>query len=161
MLGDYREILKSVAGIDIVHVPYKGAGQAMTDLMGGQVAIAFVTVTAALPHVRAGKLKALVVSSNQRTNAMPDVPTVSEVGLSGLEHRGWFGVLAPARTQKAVVSRLNEGIVKAMHTPEIQERFVGQGLEPVTSTPDEFAALIRSDLAKWSEKIKQLGIRAE
>jgi tripartite-type tricarboxylate transporter receptor subunit TctC len=156
------ELLKSMTGVELVHVPYKGAAPVMMSVMGGQVPIAFVTVTAALPHVRAGKLKALVVTSKRRSSAMPDIPTVSEAGLPGLEQaNGWFGILAPARTPKTALSRLNREIVRAMGAPEIHGRFVGQGLEPVTSTPDQFTTLIKSDLANWAGIIKRAGIQPE
>ena len=156
------EMLKSIAGIDLIHVPYKGAGPQLVEVMSGNVAIGFVSLTAAIPHVRAGRLKALVVTSSQRVSAAPDIPTVSEVGMSDIEiANGWFGILAPAHTPKAVISRLNSEIVQAINTPEVQGRFVGQGLEPVTSTADEFSALIRSDLVRWAKVVKQAGIRAE
>jgi tripartite-type tricarboxylate transporter receptor subunit TctC len=156
------EMLKSIAGIDLVHVPYKGAPLMMVDVMAGQVPIAFVAMATAMPHVRAGKLKALMVISNQRSVVMPEIPTTAELGMSALEQaNGWFGILAPARTPKAVISRLNEEIVKVMQPPDIRERFVAQGLEPVTTTPDEFEAVIKSDLVRWAKLIKQAGIRAE
>jgi tripartite-type tricarboxylate transporter receptor subunit TctC len=156
------EMLKSIAGIDLIHVPYKGAGPQLVEVMSGNVAVGFVSLTAAIPHVRAGRLKALVVTSRQRVSAAPDIPTVSEVGMSDIEiANGWFGILAPAHTPKAVISRLNSEIVQAIRTPEVHGRFVGQGLEPVASTADEFSALIRSDLVRWAKVVKQAGIRAE
>jgi tripartite-type tricarboxylate transporter receptor subunit TctC len=156
------EMLKSKSGIDLVHVPYKGAGPQLIDVMSGHVAVGFVSLTAAIPHVRAGRLKALVVTSKQRSGAAPDIPTVSEVGLPDLEiATGWFGILAPARTPKAVVSRLNAEIVKVIQMPEVQERFIGQGLDPATSTADEFSAIIKSDLAKWARIVREAGIRAQ
>jgi tripartite-type tricarboxylate transporter receptor subunit TctC len=155
------ELFKSLAGVDLVHVPYKGAGPAMVDVMGGHIPIAFVTLAAALPQVRAGKLKSLAITSDRRWSALPDVPTMSEAGLSGLEVVEWFGILAPAHTPKPSISRLNEEIVKTVRSPEIQARLTEQGLEPITTTSDEFAAVIRSDIVKWSKAIKQTGIRAE
>lgn len=156
------EMLKSLAGVDLVHVPYKGAGPQLIDVMSGNVAVGFVSLTAAIPHVRAGRLKVLVVSSKQRMSATPDIPTVSEAGMPDIEiATGWFGILAPARTPKDVLSRLNAEIVKAIQTPEVHERFVGQGLDPATSTANEFSALIRSDLVRWAKVVKQAGIRAQ
>jgi tripartite-type tricarboxylate transporter receptor subunit TctC len=156
------EMLKSLAGIDLVHVPYKGAGPQLIDVMSGNVSVGFTSLTAAIPHVRTGRLKALVVTSKERMGAAPDIPTVAEVGMPDIEiATGWFGIMAPARTPKAVVSRLNAEIIKAIETPEVRERFLGQGLVPVTSTVDDFAALIQSDLVKWSKVVKQAGLRAQ
>jgi tripartite-type tricarboxylate transporter receptor subunit TctC len=154
------ELFKSLAGVDLVHVAYKGAGPVMVDVIGGHLPIAFVTLAAALPQVRTGKLKALAITSDRRWSALHDVPTMSEAGLHGLEVVEWFGILAPAHTPRAVISRLNHEIVKAVRSPEIQARLTEQGLEPVATTSDEFAAVIRSDIVKWSKAIKQTGIRA-
>jgi tripartite-type tricarboxylate transporter receptor subunit TctC len=156
------EILKSVAGIDLVHVPYKGAGPQLVDVISGNVAMGFVSLTAAIPHVRAGKLKILMVTGQQRSSAMPDVPTATEAGMPEVDiAHGWFGILAPARTPRAVVSRLNTEIVRAIQAPDVQARFIGQGLTPVASTADEFLALIKSDLVRWPKIIKEAGLRAE
>lgn len=156
------EMLKSAAGIDMVHVPYKGAGPQLIDVMSGNVSVGFTSLTAAIPHVRSGRLKAFVVTSKERMSAAPDIPTVAEVGMPEIEiAAGWFGILGPAHTPKAVVSRLNAEIVKAIETQEVRERFIGQGLTPVTSTADEFAALIKSDLTKWAKVVKQAGLRAQ
>jgi len=156
------EMLKTNAGIDLVHVPYKGAGPQLIDVISGNVAVGFTSLTAAIPHVRSGRLKALVVTSKQRSSAAPDIPTVSEVGMPEIEiATGWFGILAPAHTPKAIISRLNAEIVKVIKMPDVQTRFTGQGLDPATSTAEEFAALIKSDLVKWAKVIKQAGIRAE
>ena len=154
------ELFKSLAGVDLVHVPYKGAGPAMVDVIGGHVPVAFVTLAAALPQLRAGKLKSLAITSDRRWSALPDVPTMSEAGVRGLEIVEWFGILAPAGTPKAVIARLNEEIVTAVRSPEVQARLVEQGLEPVTTTSEEFRTVIRSDIAKWSKAIKQMGISA-
>ena len=156
------EMLKSAAGIDLVHVPYKGAGPQLIDVMSGNVSIGFTSLTGAIPHVRAGKLKGLVVTSKQRHSAAPDIPTVAEVGMPDIEIcTGWFGILAPARTSKAVVSRLNSEIVGVVKTPDVQSRFLSQGLDPATSTPEEFSALIKADLVRWAKIIKDAGVRAE
>jgi tripartite-type tricarboxylate transporter receptor subunit TctC len=156
------EMLKSAAGISLIHVPYKGAGPQLIDVMSGNVSIGFTSLTGAIPHVRAGKLKGLVVTSKQRHSAAPDIPTVAEVGMPDIEIcTGWFGILAPARTPKAVVSRLNAEIVKAIQAPDTQARFLGQGLDPATSTPEEFSELIKADLVRWAKIIKDAGVRAE
>ncbi len=156
------EMLKSAAGIELIHVPYKGAGPQLVDVMSGNVAVGFTSLTAAIPHVRAGRLKVLVVTSKQRSSAAPDIPTVSEAGMPEIEIcNGWFGILAPAHTHKTVVSRLNSEIVRTVQAPDTQTRFAGQGLEPATSTADEFAALIKLDLVRWEKIIRQAGIRAE
>ncbi|HZM48099.1 MAG TPA: tripartite tricarboxylate transporter substrate binding protein [Burkholderiales bacterium] len=156
------EILKSVAGIDLVHVPYKGAGPQLVDVISGNVAMGFVSLTAAIPHVRTGRLKILMVTGKQRSSAAPDVPTATEAGLPEIDvAHGWFGILAPARTPPAVVSRLNTEIVRAVQTPDVQARFSAQGLTPASSTADEFLALIKSDLVRWPKIIKEAGLRAE
>ena len=156
------EMLKSLAGIDLIHVPYKGAGPQLVDVMSGNVGIGFTSLVGAIPHVRSGKLKGLVVTSKQRSSAAPDIPTVSEVGMPEIEIcTGWFGILAPAQTSKTVVSRLNAEIVRAVQASDTQARFVGQGLDPAWSTAEEFSALIKSDLGRWDKIIKQAGIRLE
>jgi tripartite-type tricarboxylate transporter receptor subunit TctC len=157
------EMLKSLAGIDLVHVPYKGAGPQTIDVISGNVSVGFTSLTAAVPHVRAGRMKALLVTSKERKSAAPDVPTVAELGMPDMEIcTGWFGILAPARTSKAIVSRLHTEVVKAVEAPDTQSRFVNQGLDPATSsTVDEFAALIKSDLVRWAKIIKQAGIKAQ
>jgi tripartite-type tricarboxylate transporter receptor subunit TctC len=156
------EILKSLAGIDIVHVPYKGAGPQLVDVMSGNVAMGFVSLTAALPHVRTGRLKVLMVTGKQRSSVAPDVQTATEAGVGELDiSHGWFGILAPTHTPKAVLSRLNTEIVKAVQAPDVQTRFRGQGLEPSASTADDFSALIKSDLVRWAKIVKEAGLRAE
>jgi len=154
------ELFKLQAGVDLVHVPYKGGAPLIGDLVGGHVDIGFLTMADFLPQARTGKLKALAIISGKRWNAAPDIPTFAEVGLPGLEIvSGWFGILAPAGTPKDVVSRLNEEIVRAVRSPEVQGRFAEQGFEPITTTTDEFAARIRSDLVKWAKIVKDAGIR--
>jgi tripartite-type tricarboxylate transporter receptor subunit TctC len=156
------EMLKSLSGVDLIHVPYKGAGPQLVDVIGGNVSVGFTSLTAAIPHVRSGRLKALVVTSKHRSNAAPDIPTVAEAGVPDIEiATGWFGILSPARTPKTVLSRLHEEIVKAVQSPEIHERFLGQGLDPATSTAEEFAALIKSDMVRWAKVIKDAGLRAQ
>lgn len=155
------ELFKSIAGVNLVHVPYKGAALVITDLIGGHVPIAFVTLPAALPQLRAGKLKALAVTIDKRSNAAPDIPTMAEAGLPGVEIIDWGGILVPAGTPKAVISRLSDEIAKVVRSPEIHQRWTEQGFEPMAMTVDEFAAVIRSDIDKWGKIIRQAGIRAE
>ena len=156
------EMLKSTAGVDMIHVPYKGAGPQLVDMMSGNVAVGFVSLTSAIPHLRAGRIKVLAVTTSKRSSAAPDVPTVSEAGMPGLEiATGWFGILGPARTPKAIVSRLNSEIVRLIQSRDVQERFLAQGLDPATSTANEFAAFIASSRAKWAEVVKQTGVRVE
>ena len=155
------ESFKSMAGVNVVHVPYKGAALVITDVMAGHIPIAFVTLAAALPHVRTGKIKALAVTSNSRSVAAPNIATMSESGPFGLDLIEWFGIMVPAKSPKPVVARLNEEIVKAVRNPEVHGRFMEQGLEPSASSAEEFAAVIRSDIDKAAKIIKQAGIRAE
>ena len=155
------ELFKSTAGVNLVHVPYKGAALVITDVIAGHVPIAFVTLAAALPHVRSGKLKALAVTSERRSPAAPNIPTMSEANLPGIEIVEWFGILVPAGTPKPVISRLNDEIVKAVRSPELHARLAEQGLDPVSTSVDEFAAVIRSDIDKLAKIIKKAGIRAE
>ena len=157
------EMLKTLKGIDLVHVPYKGAGPQTIDVISGNVSVGFTSLTAAVPHVRAGRMKALMVTSRERKSAAPDVPTVAEAGMPDMEIcTGWFGILVPARTSKAIVARLHSEVVKAVEAPDTQSRFVNQGLDPATSSSvDEFAATIKTDLGRWAKIIKQAGIRAQ
>ena len=155
------ESFKSMAGVNVVHVPYKGAALVITDVMAGHIPIAFVTLAAALPHVRTGKIKALAVTSNKRSLAAPNIATMSESGPFGLDVIEWFGIMVPAKSPGPVISRLNEEIVRAVRNPEVRGRFMEQGLEPSSSSVEEFAAVIRSDIDKAARIIKQAGIRAE
>jgi tripartite-type tricarboxylate transporter receptor subunit TctC len=155
------ELFKMAAGVNLVHVPYKGAGPAMIDVMAGHVPIAFVTLAAALPHVRAGKLSSLAITGTARWPALPGVPTMAEAGLSGVEVVEWFGLLAPARTGKGVIVRLSDEAAKIVRSSEIQQRLAEQGLEPVATSGEQFAAVIRSDIVKLAGVIRQAGIRAD
>jgi tripartite-type tricarboxylate transporter receptor subunit TctC len=152
------ELFKSMTGINIVHVPYKGSAPALVDLMAGQLSMYFDTMPSSLPHVRAGKLKALAVTSAKRSLAAPDIPTVAESGLPGYETSSWFGILAPAGTPAAVVSKLNHELVNIIRAPDTLERMKSQGLDPVGNSPEEFAAVIKGDIAKWGKVIKEAKI---
>ncbi len=153
--------LAVAAGLDIVHVPYRGTAPAMTDLLGGRVQLMFTGAPVVLPQAQAGKLRALGVSGLNRLSAAPDVPTVAEAGLPGFEASQWYGIVAPAGTPDAVVARLNTEIVKAMADPAVIERLAQEGAESWTTTPDAFRAHITSETARWAEVVRKAGIRAE
>jgi len=155
------EMLKSMAGVDIVHVPYKGSAPAVTDLIGGQVDVMFDNVPNVLQHLKAGKLRGLAVSSRMRSTFTPELPTVAEAGLPGFDVSVWFGVVAPSGTPKAVVSQLNGEINRILKLPEVVELFHKQGVEPLGGTPDEFAEFLREQTAKWAKVVKDSGAKAE
>ena len=155
------ELFNSMAGVKMVHVPYKGAAPALADLLGGQVQLMFSTMPPALPHVKDGKLRALAVTSAKRSPAAPDLPTLDEIALPGFEANTWHGVVVPAGTPATIVARLNREIVAILHLPEVVERLSGQGAEPVGSTPEEFAAYIRSETLKWAKVVRDSGAKAE
>jgi tripartite-type tricarboxylate transporter receptor subunit TctC len=151
------ELFNSMAGTKMVHVPYKGSAPALSDLMTGQVGIMFDTTLSAMPFVRAGKLKALGVTSPQRTPAAPDVPTIAESGLPGYEVFAWNGVLVPAGTPKAIVAQLNEEIRKAMQLPQVRDKFSAQGFAASWNTPDQFGVFVRNEVDKWARTVKTSG----
>jgi tripartite-type tricarboxylate transporter receptor subunit TctC len=155
------ELLKSMAGIDMVHIPYKGTAPGVMDLLAGQVLVMAPNVLTALPHIKSGKLRALAVTSAKRSEALPEVPTVAESGLPGYDSTQWYGVLAPAGTPREIVARLHDGIVRALRDPEVGRRLAADGAEPVGSNPEEFAAFIRSESEKWSKVAKAAGIKPE
>jgi tripartite-type tricarboxylate transporter receptor subunit TctC len=155
------ELLKSMAGIDMVHIPYKGTAPGVVDLLAGQVLVMAPNVLTALPHIKSGKLRALAVTSAKRSVALPDVPTVAEAGLPGYDSTQWYGVLAPAGTPREIVSRLHDAIVRALRDPEVGKRLAADGAESVGSTPEEFAAFIRSETDKWTKVAAAAGIKPE
>ena len=155
------ELFKSTAGIDIVHVPYKGGGPAMADLVGGQVAFSFASMPSALPYVQAGRLRAIAVGGAHRSPLFPEVPTVAEAGLAGFVSEDWQGILAPAKTPAGVVAKLNADLVGVLHTPEMKAKLAGAGFDVKTSTPREFAHFIRSDTAKWAAILQRSGTKAQ
>jgi tripartite-type tricarboxylate transporter receptor subunit TctC len=154
------ELLKALAGVNIVHVPYKGGAQALTDVMGGQIQMAFSSIPAVLPHIKAGRLNALGVGSAKRSSALPNVQAIAEA-VPGYEYTTWFGIFAPARTPPAIVTRLNSEIVKGLAAPELNQRFVANGGEPAPSTPDELRRYMIEESARWAKTIKVAGIRIE
>ena len=155
------ELLKSMGGIDLVHVPYKGTGPAVTALLSGEVDLYFATVPAALPLVEAKKLRALGVTSGRRSALMREVPAIAEAGLKGYETSTWHGILAPAATPAETVGKLNAEIARILAQPAVKEHFVGQGLDPVGGTPEQFAAYLKSEITKWAGVVKASGARAE
>jgi tripartite-type tricarboxylate transporter receptor subunit TctC len=155
------ELFKSMAGLDVQHVPYKGATPAVTDLIGGRVDFFFDGMPSALPHVQSGRLRVLAITTKTRSATIPSVPTVAEAGLPGFEVSLWLGFMAPAGTPPDIVNRLNKEINEAVAFPAVRERFAKLGLEPLTATPQEFGALIRSETAKWAEMIRKSGARAD
>ena len=155
------EFLKSLAGIEMVHVPYKGSGQAIPDLIGGQIQLMIEPLPSALPHIRGGKVRALAVTTRQRSASLPDVPTAEEAGLSGFEVMAWYGLLAPAGTPAAVVSRLNAEMNKALAQPAMRDSLASQGAIPVSGPPQQFMDLIVAEIAKWRPIIQKAGIRAD
>ena len=155
------ELMQRSAKIDINHVPYKGAAPALIDLIGGHVVIYFSGMPPAMPHVRAGKLRALAVSTARRSPAAPEVPTVDEAGIPGFDVPTWFGVLVPAGTPKDIVAKLHAGLTRALKAPDVRERMAREGAETSPTTPEQFAAFIRNEAAKFARIIKDSGVRME
>ena len=155
------ELFKSMAGINLVHVPYKGSPQALTDLLGGQTQLMFASLVSALPHIRQSRLRALGVTSLRRAAALPEVPAISEAGLRGYDVSVWQGVVAPAGTPPAVIAQLNRQIAAILQTPDIRERLAVQGLEAVTNTPRDFGNYIAAEVSKWAAVIRQAGVVAD
>jgi tripartite-type tricarboxylate transporter receptor subunit TctC len=152
------EMFKSMAGVDLVHVPFKGNAEAMNAFLGGHVKIYFALVPAVLQHVKAGTLRALAVTTEQRLPYLPEVPTIAEQGFPGYEISSWQGVFAPAGTPKHVVDKINGELVRMVSAPEVRARMSQEGADPVGSSPDQFAARVKSEIAKWSKVIKAAGI---
>ncbi len=155
------ELFKSVAKLDIVHVPYRGGPPAMVDLLGGQVSMMFNSLPAVTPHVKSGRLRGIAVASAARAKGMPDIPTFAEAGLPGIEAGSWYGVFAPAGTPKAVIAKLNSEIVNMLKLPDVQQRLATEGADPIGNSPAEFAAQVTRDIAKWGKVARESGIRAE
>jgi tripartite-type tricarboxylate transporter receptor subunit TctC len=154
------ELFKIMAGVDMTHVPYKGSAPAVTDLVAGQVPVAFVDLVSALPQIRAGRVKGLAVASGKRTITAPDIPTIAEAGVPGYDAVGWFGLVAPAGTPPEVVARLNAETVRIMALPEVRDRALATGAEPSTGTAAEFTLFIASEIPKWERVVKASGAKA-
>jgi tripartite-type tricarboxylate transporter receptor subunit TctC len=155
------ELFKSMTGIDMLHVPYKGSTAAHSDLLSGRTSVMFDTVTAINPHAKSGALRALAVTTAKRSAAAPDVPTMAEAGLKGYETSTWGGVLAPAGTAKDVVAKLNAEMNKALTAPDVRQRMLDAGIEPAGGTPQQFADFIQSEMVKWGKVAKTAGIQPE
>lgn len=155
------ELFKSVAGLQMVHVPFKGTGPAMAAVLSGQVQMQMAGLPPALPHVRTGRLRALAVTSARRSSVAPEIPTMAESGLAGVEVGSWHGILAPAKTPRPIVARLHRELVKTLAQSDVRERFASQGLDTVGSTPDEFRAHIRNEQVKFAKIIKAIGLTAD
>lgn len=155
------ELFKSMAGVDMLHVPYKGTGQAVTDLIGGQIDVMFAPAQAVMPHVQARKLKALAVTSPKRFDPLADLPTVAESGVPGYEAIGWFGLFVPAATPKDLVAKISADANKVLADPEVRQRMLSMGAEPAPGTPDRFARFVSDEMAKWAKLMKERGITPE
>jgi tripartite-type tricarboxylate transporter receptor subunit TctC len=155
------ELFKSMAGLEMIHVPYKGAAASTVDLLAGRVNMVFDSLPPALPNIKAGKLRALAVTGSKRSQFLPDLPTIAEAALPGYETAIWFGIVAPAGTPAEVVARLNGELAKAAASPEFRERLARNGFEVVSSTPEQMAESVRNETAKWGKVVKALGMRAD
>ena len=152
---------ENLTGVDLLHVPYKGSGPLTTDLLGGQVTMSFDTITPVLPHVKAGKLRALAVTTAKRSSALPEVPTLAEAGLKGFDIGTWFGVLAPAATPKEISAKLSAEMIKAIHSSEFKKRMDEIGAEPIGDTPDQMARRIKDETEKFAGLVKRANVQIE
>ncbi len=155
------ELFKGMAGVDMQHIPYKGSPPALTDVMGGQVNMTFDNITTAWPLAKGGKLRALAVTTAKRSPISPDVPTLSEAGLAGYEIGSWQGVFAPAGTPPDIVKRLNTEIVKIINSPDVQKKLLELGAEPVANSPEEFSALVKTEVVKWGDVVRKSGAKVD
>jgi tripartite-type tricarboxylate transporter receptor subunit TctC len=155
------ELFKSLADVNLAHVAYKGGTPAMTDLIAGHVQVAFDTLPVALPHIKAGKLKPIAFASAKRSSVLPQVPTLAESGVAGYEASSWGGVMAPARTPRDVIEKLNLEVNRALSLPDVRENLAQLGIEAVGTTPEQFAAYIEAEIAKWKRVVKEAGIKFE
>lgn len=155
------ELLKTMAGVHIVHIPYKGGAAQLTALLTGEVQLSFTTMPATLPHIRSGRLRPIAVASIARSPVLPEIPTVAESGLPGFDVRAWNGILAPGKTPPTIVTRLNKEIVGIINEAEVNKRLSGAGADPVNTTPEEFSAYIKAEVAKWQKIVKFAGIKVD
>jgi len=155
------ELFKSMAGVDMLHIPYKGSAPAVTDLIAGQVNMMFDNIPSSLPHIKAGKLRALAVTGSKHAHSLPDLPTIAEAAIPGYESYVWFGVVAPAGTPPEIIKRLNAELAKAAVTPEFRDRLMGQGYDVLSTTPEQMTASIRSEMAKWGKIVKASGAKVD
>jgi tripartite-type tricarboxylate transporter receptor subunit TctC len=155
------ELFNLMAGVKLVHVPYKGGGPAMTDLVGGQVQLVFATTASAIPQIRAGRIKGIAVTTARRSALMPELPTIAESGLPGFDANNWYGIVVPARTPRAIIDQLNAEVTKILNMPDVRTTLFNQGLDPAPGTPEQFGAYIKSERIKWARVIKESGAKAE
>jgi tripartite-type tricarboxylate transporter receptor subunit TctC len=155
------ELFNLQTGTKIVHVPYKGGGPAMIDLMGGQIQLIFATAASAVGPIKSGKINALAVTTLKRSALVPDLPTVAETGLKGFEANNWYGIVVPAKTPRAIVMQLNKAATTALLTPDIKELLFKQGLDVAPESPEAFGAYIKSETVKWAKVVKASGLKAE
>ena len=155
------ELLRTMTGIDIVHVPYKGTGPALTAMLSGEIHMQLIGISSVVPHMKSGRMRALAVSGAKRSAAAPDVPTVAESGVPGYAFDVWYGMLFPAGTPQAIVAKTNAEVNRALKSPALAQRFAGVGVEPAGNTPEEFAKMLRDEIAKWRKGVAQANIRIE
>ena len=155
------ELFNIVTGAKLVHVPYKGVNLAMQGVLAGEIQLVFIGIPAALPHIKAGKLRALALVAPRRSPALPEVPTVAEAGLKDFEVTTWYGVMAPSGTPRPIITRLNGELVKIMQAPDVKERLAGMATDPLTSTPEEFAAYLKQEIAKWGDVVRKAHLKAD
>jgi len=155
------EMFKQMAGVDITHVPYKGAPQAVTDVLAGHMNMMFNSIAPIIANIKAGRVRVLGIASSKRSPQLPDVPTISEAGVPGFEAVNWFGMFAPAKTPKAIITRVNEAVVKVLRSPDIQAQFIALGADPVGSSPEEFAAYVRRDMERYARVVKLSGAKLD
>jgi tripartite-type tricarboxylate transporter receptor subunit TctC len=155
------ELFNLMAGVKLVHVPYKGGGPAMGDLVGGQVNLIFATTASAIPHLKSGRIKGIAVTTAKRSALLPDLPTISESGLAGFDANNWYGLVVPAKTPRAIIDQLNAEVTKVLAMPDVKTTLFNQGLDPAPGTPEQFGAYIKSERAKWAKVIKESGAKPE
>jgi tripartite-type tricarboxylate transporter receptor subunit TctC len=153
------ELLKRMTKVNLVHIPYKGGGPAMTDLLAGHVEVFAAVISTAVPHIQAGKARAIAVTGSRRSEILPNVPTVAETGIKGYEALNWYGIVVPAKTPRAIIDRLHQATVATLATPKIKKALHDRGIDIATSSPDAFAAYIRSETRKWTPIIKSAGLK--
>jgi tripartite-type tricarboxylate transporter receptor subunit TctC len=155
------ELLKTMTGINMLHIPYKSSAQMTTDLLGGQVELIFHNAPVLLPHVKSGAIRGLGVTSSNRQPSAPDLPTIAEAGVPGFEVTAWFGFMAPGQTPQAIISKVHADVVKVLAMPDVRERMLPQAAEPIGSTPQEYAQFIAGEIAKWAKVVKESGAKVE
>ncbi len=155
------ELFSSMAGIELTHVPYKGAGPALIDTLGGQVNMVMSSIVSGMPYAKAGRLRALAITTRTRSAAMPELPTISESALPGYDFSSWYGLMVPTGTPRAIIARLHAETVKVLKLPDLQQRLAGEGCEPVGSTPEQLAAHIKTEMARWAKIVKSSHMQAE